>query len=633
MKENKLIASVVVFKELLDSNKDIYDIISEFIKAAVIDKKKWSFNSTELRFLLEEVFDFKMPEAVIRTTLKNRLIREGFLTLKKGIYSVVDIETKINPLFESSFEDKRKLYKKTEDEFIAYIKNSKGKDLSEVEILKIRSNINHYLLGNGINEPYNQEISAFIIKKKNDREFAERLNVVKEGVVLYAGVRYTADLNELGKWKKPLVIFLDTDIIFNYLGYNGKVYKEIFMDFIKLVREINQNNGKRIVQLKYFEETKNEIIKFFHVASLIIEGKMRLDPTKTAMKEIINDCKSKSDVIVKRNKFFIDLKTSGIQLEENKDYYENSEFNIEGLDVIEELSKISREKRRNFDEESCKNSLKLFTKINVLRKGVSNQGFENCKYILLTGSGYIHYLAHNSQIKVNEKDIPFATDLDYITDKFWFKLKKGFGSSEDVPKSFDIITKAQIVLASQMNNTVHEKYTALNEKYQEGKITKEEVISLTYDLRESTLKPEEIEENNVDDSITFINDFSLEDHIKAKELLNLKVLEGEAAKKELKRRDMASRTKKIKKLKLFFKAVKVLLTILSIAVVLFLYYLGYYVIEQLREPGDSKLSVIGFCLGIIVLIPIQKLWNRYDRMVRKQIVKKYKVKIANFFSK
>ncbi len=31
MKENKLIASVVVFKELLDNDKDIYDIIAEFL--------------------------------------------------------------------------------------------------------------------------------------------------------------------------------------------------------------------------------------------------------------------------------------------------------------------------------------------------------------------------------------------------------------------------------------------------------------------------------------------------------------------------------------------------------------------------------------------------------------------------
>ena len=73
MKDNKLIASVVVFKELLDSNKDIYDIIAEFLKAGIIDKQKWSFTSTELKRLIEDVFDFKLPEAVIKSTLKNNM--------------------------------------------------------------------------------------------------------------------------------------------------------------------------------------------------------------------------------------------------------------------------------------------------------------------------------------------------------------------------------------------------------------------------------------------------------------------------------------------------------------------------------------------------------------------------------
>ena len=79
MKENKLIASVVVFKELLDNNKDIYDIIGEFLKASILEEKKWNFTSTELKNILEKVFDFKLPEAVIKSTLKNRLVKLNFV--------------------------------------------------------------------------------------------------------------------------------------------------------------------------------------------------------------------------------------------------------------------------------------------------------------------------------------------------------------------------------------------------------------------------------------------------------------------------------------------------------------------------------------------------------------------------
>jgi hypothetical protein len=630
MKENKLIASVVVFKELLDNNKDIYDIIAEFLKAGIIDQQKWNFTSTELKKLIENVFDFKLPEAVIKSALKNRLIKSNFLTIKDGIYSVKNIKENIDPEFEKNYAEKKSIYKKTEDEFINYIEEQLDKKFTEEQKEKVRENINHYLLGNGINEPYTREISEYIIHKKNDKEFANRLNTVKEGVVLYTGVRYTADLNELGKWSKPLTIFLDTEVLFNYLGFNGEVYKNIFLDFIKLVREINLSNPKRkLINLKYFSETESEIHNFFHVATLIIENKMSLDPSKTAMKEIVNGCQSKSDIIVKKNKFFIDLQTSGILLEEDKDYYSNHSFNIEGNDVVTKLAELSKNNGRHFDEEYCKNNLKLFTKINVLRKGISDNGFENCNYILLTGNRYLHYLAHNPEIKLNEKDIPFATDIDFITDKFWFKLKKGFGTSDDIPRSFDMITKAQMVLSSQINNTVQEKFTVLNEKYNSGEITKQEAISLTYTLRENSLKPEEITDVSIADSLVFINDFTIENHLRERELLNQKVEEGEEAKNKLKRIELKERTKKNKKFKLFAKSLKIISILLFFASIVLIYYLGYIGIRYFKTESDSALSLISFVIGLIVLFPFWKYFRKFNNCIDKRIIEWFKLKITS----
>jgi hypothetical protein len=622
MKENKLIASVVVFKELHDNNKDIYDIIAEFLKAGIIDKKKWQFNSTEITLLLEEVFDFKLPEAVIKTTLKNRLIKSKFVELEKGEYSVINIEEKIDNDFEINYQNKKDIYQKTENDFIKYIEEKNLTKLSELEKTKVQENIRHYLLGNGVNEPYTQQISSFIIENKDNKEFRDRLNVVKEGVVLYTGIRYTANLNELGHWKNDLTIFLDTAILFNFAGYNGEIYKEIFNDFHKLVKEINLNpkNKGKIIKLKFFEETEKEIMDFFHVASLITEGKMSLNPSKTAMKEIINGCSSKSDILVKRNKFFIDLQTSGITIEEDKNYYENHNYNVEGDTLISILKQKSVDNKKHFNEEDCKDYLKLFTKINVLRKGENDKGFEKSKFIILTGNGFIHYLAHNNLIKENEKDIPFATDIDYITNKFWFKLKKGFGKSEDLPKSFDIITKAQIILSSQLNNTVQEKFTALNEKFKSGEISKEEAISLNYTLRENILKPEEISEISLEKSLAFINEFTIEEHIREKEFFKQKVKEGEKATAELKRRDLKVRTDKIRPIKRNFRILKYVLYFITIIAILSIYYLGYLLILELKEPGDSKLSIVGFVIGVVFLLPIGKYWKSINKFYNNLIL-------------
>jgi len=630
MKDSKLIASVVVFKELHDNNKDIYDIIAEFLIATIIYNKKWNFNSTEITALVEKEFDFNLPEAVIKTTLKKRLLKSNFLKLENGEYFVNDVNAKIDPAFESNYKSKRLLYEETENDFISYIQSKKEEKLTESEINNIRDNIKQYLLGNGINEDYTQEISSFIIKNQNNKEFKERLNVVKEGLVLYTGIRYTADLNELGQWKNDLTIFLDTEILFFFSGFNGEVYREIFNDLYKLIKEINLNSkssNRKKIQLKYFEETEKEIYDFFHVATLIIEGKKTLNPSKTAMKEIINGCSTKSDIVVKRNKFFIDLKTAGIQKEEDSDYYKDHRLNIEGNEVIKELKQVSVKQKRDFDEDSCRDYLKLFTKINVLRKGVNNQGFDKSKYIILTGNRFVHYLAHSKHIKPVEKDIPFATDIDFITDKFWFKLKKGFGNSDDRPKSFDIITKAQIVLSAQMNYTVQEKFTALNDEYKSGKITKEEAISLNYELRESSLKPEEITEINLDENIVFINEFSIEEHIREREKLKQKVIEGQKAKNELERRDRIDRSLKIKPMKRKFRIISAFLFMLFITVFLALIYSGYLLVNFLQEPGDSKLSIIGFVIGIIALFPIYKYGKALLLSKNRKIKNHFKEKI------
>lgn len=607
MKKNKLIASVAVFKELHDSNKDIYDIISEFVKSAIQTNKKWNATATEITRLLEQEFEFKLPEAVIKTALKKRLIKSGYLTLENGEYIVKDFHSLVSDDFNKTFNAKKDLYKKTEDEFIEFIQSTRDDDLTEKNIADIRDSITHYLLGNGISETYTNEISAYIIKNQYNREFKERLDDIKEGIVLYTGVRYTADLNELGKWNNEMTIYLDTEIIFYFAGYNGEIYKDIFQDFYRLAKEINQSSNSKKIHLKYFVETEKEIINFFHAASLIVEGKMTLDPSKTAMKEIVNGCSAKSDVLFKRNKLFDDLKRVGILIEENTDYYKENTYVVEGNAVIEELKKVSEEKNREFDEEKCSGYLKLFTKINSLRRGINNLGFDRSKYIILTGNKFVHYLAHSEHIKTKERNIPFATDLDYITDKFWFKLKKGFGKSDDKPKSFDFITKAQIVLSAQVNNTVQGKFNELNTLYDNGQLTKEQAISLTYMLRESSLKPEEITEENLQQNLTFINEFSIEEYKRERERLKQKVIEGEKAKNELKKRDRLERNAQTKTLKNICKLKTALILPFIVVLNLLVFLGGYYVVQVFLKTNDSTIAIISLVVGVLALFPLYKL--------------------------
>ncbi|HNE05596.1 MAG TPA: hypothetical protein PLT08_13805 [Anaerolineales bacterium] len=68
--ESKLLASLTVFRELYDKQKDVYGVIAEFLKEVIVKNGKRKFNTTEITNLLNNSFDFSLPEAVVNTAIK-----------------------------------------------------------------------------------------------------------------------------------------------------------------------------------------------------------------------------------------------------------------------------------------------------------------------------------------------------------------------------------------------------------------------------------------------------------------------------------------------------------------------------------------------------------------------------------
>ena len=160
------------------------------------------------------------------------------------------------------------------------------------------------------------------------------------------------------------------------------------------------------------------------------------------------------------------------------------------------------------------------------------------------------YLAHQNKVKFQEDDIPFAKDIDYITNRFWFKLKKGFSDKNTLPKSFDVVTKAQIILSSQLNQSVFQEYSKLQKQIKEGSLTKDEAMERSYELREKPNKPEDITIETIDSSLDFLtNDFYFEDIFREKEkkdiILKETLQKNEELQKEIERRDEIERQKKL----------------------------------------------------------------------------------------
>jgi hypothetical protein len=535
-----LLASVALFSELYntESYQNITDILAEFIKATVVSEAKWSTNPTEITSLLETVYGFKIPEAVVRSTIKNRLktvvkIENGIFHFDANISADFDkIDKNYISLKESHNQILEQLYKFVQKD-IVLLPNEKA---------RIDDTFRKFLMENGVTDKYSDQISAFIIKHSKDPIFTKNLNLVREGLILYQGIRFSSDLNIFGVWNTDLTIFLGPEHLLNALGFNGSLFKELFDDFYRLVNEINNSNKNRgsdkRVYLRYFSETENEIKSLFHSAELIILGKTKLIAHRPAIKEILNNCKNPSDIVRKRTTFFQDLKQMGIALQNfnDSDLYKYKDYNVEDKNTIDLLKEESLARTGNFDEQACHEFLRIFTKVNYYRGGQSRDKFENIGHIYITNNNLALFLAHKSEVKFDGKDIPFAKDLDYITNKFWFKLRKGLDTNQDFPKSFDVVTKAQIVLASHLQNSVLSHFETLKEDVQLKRLSEESALEINHNLRERINKPEDINDENVDISLEFLTSNNIfEAYVLEKEKKDKLLLESQNRVKELER--------------------------------------------------------------------------------------------------
>ncbi len=69
MTTNNAIASMALFSQLYDNNKNIYSLIYEFIKIAIAVQRVHSANTAEIVRYVKEYYGFDMPESLFKTAL------------------------------------------------------------------------------------------------------------------------------------------------------------------------------------------------------------------------------------------------------------------------------------------------------------------------------------------------------------------------------------------------------------------------------------------------------------------------------------------------------------------------------------------------------------------------------------
>ncbi|WP_234284808.1 hypothetical protein, partial [Campylobacter molothri] len=299
------------------------------------------------------------------------------------------------------------------------------------------------------------------------------------GIILYNALRYqdTFIFNNK-KWEK-LNIYINMEIIFHFMGYNGTFFSSIINELFDLIIEINRN--KKVIYLYYTQREKQRIENFFNA---LIKNQNIED--SVAAKTIKNCCGNDTiKIMEKKSVLFKKLQENAILQKEIEEVdfnlEKNHQFNIVSNDIKEKLPEVDDEK------------IEFLNKLNILR-GNNTATIENSKYLFLTDE--IDYREISKYIKINfNSKIPIAIQVMFLTNILWLKLGK-FSKSNNKPLIFKPEVRARISIALNLHNRNINLYNELDKRIKDGmdvELAKEilpEILSLD-------VKPEDINEDNI----------------------------------------------------------------------------------------------------------------------------------------
>lgn len=498
----RLMASMALFRELHNQEHDLYQILAVFVRQLIWDKRMYTFSAGELTRRLNLEYGFDLKEAVVKVALKRLNIN-----CKSGVFrvdNVSELAFEENETINETLEIYDKENEKILKELIRFVEAYDN----ELDIQQLQKDFIEFVTTNGTNSRYAEYISAFVIEYSKWPEKMKVIERIKEGNLLYEGIRMNdnSELNELGIWKEAMNIYLEMDVLFYLGGFSGSLYHNMIRDVLDYVKEINETfrvkNSKNRIRLYYFPEVKEEIETFFEQAEKILRRKELVDPSVPAMQKILENCKTASDVVEKQSRFFSELQARGIvEYSSDRKFYRKEDYseNIESLKFI-------KENLAGEDEEKISRWLQRINYIGFLRQGHIINSFEQAVCVTLTNNNGIMRLERNLQL---EEKVHRVTSMDYIINKFWFQLNKGFGQGK-LPKSMEVLTKAQLVLSTQLTKTVTEQFDKIRTEYDKGNMSHDDMVASIMMLRRKMRYPEDIIPDSTEETIRDIKETDIE---------------------------------------------------------------------------------------------------------------------------
>lgn len=491
----KCVSSLVVFRKMYNSRQSIYDIISEFAKTVIISHSLTTFELHDMCNFIKKEYGVWIVPAVVKTALK----KLDFLKRERNVYTLEkSLSAEDAKRISVQITQSKDSISIILDDFVKYKKSKVNIDFDESSS---KEEFCKFIVdGNLTDESNIGIISAFIVERKEDADFEEACKCIREGLIIYNGLSYTTEGELVEKLDTPLTVYLETELLFHATGLNGTLYKSLFSDFYQIVSDINdvtfKRYGKRIISLAYFPETKREVNNYFGQAESLYENHWKIEPSKPAMGTILNGCSSIADVKQKEIEFWSDIESMGIKEDDmlfdiSNDYYTQYNLSVEG-DISQSDTNEEAKKAYAIGQ--------ILSKVNYLRRTVNHNIFRTIKAIVLTGNRETLFY---SDKHTAPQDVPFATTLSYLTNRFWYSLHKGIFNEKSTVPGANVISMAQVAFSQRVNESLTSEYKKIKQQFDEGIITKEKANEIIAGFKVNYLQPENVTHEIVDEDFCF----------------------------------------------------------------------------------------------------------------------------------
>lgn len=629
------LASLATFKSFYDKDMDVYSIISEFIKDTLY-KSKEPLDLEGVKGDLYRNYRFIVPISVIKTAL-SKMVKSGGVNRSGGKYALISAQDLIRFLgIEKSNDDFTNVHQKIINSMISFIE----KEEPSFEIIRgeIINDFFKYITDPYVETKYQKYIAAFLSSIDSDNEVKNLIQQIKDGEVLLTGLSYQQDPNEIEiyKLRKDLTIYIDQELLFSSIGYNGELYREIFNDLLKFVDTINKIKGnKGKILLRYFSSTRQDIDSYFYAAENLVTGSeidRMLKVKNQAMINILRGAKEKSDIVSKKSSFFKFLKDKNILEDDDNEIFDSIIDKEHKFNIYSEGMKnrfLSKSKENN--EKDFLDYIRILSMVNFIREGKSSGSLESIGAIFLTAKSALLGLTWDEDIHENDSDVPLATSIDFMINRFWFKTQKNI--TDFKPMSFDIALQAKLIVNSLVDTSFSKVLNKLQVEFNDNSKSEEE------------LKLELVAFRNIYDKVTSSEylDFTLfdddvlqreVDRIKANEE-RLKCLESECKVLKDIEKELSYFKDKNRKLedenkdnfvinKEYLKKIicNIIRIIIGIIIFVFLYkiFVHFDYMEKVYEEHSTFFNILAFLVSVLsFIVGILSIFSESTRSCIKRI--------------